>query len=312
MAGGATTLPRFDRDGTPTDDEGDTTRLDRGRAAGADGPELPAPPPGTLPLVRAAWPLISVLNRLAGGSVARDLARFKRGLIAMIESFAHSAIADRVPPGQVSAARYILCTALDEAVLTTAWGNAGDWNTPSLLNRFHGETWGGETVFALLDRARTNVDEYRDILTIGYIVMSLGFQGRYRRERDGTALAEAVRTQLGELLYPVPPRPLPFVTLAAAPVSRRQRELFRYAPVWTVAVFCALLSLCYYAWLDYELRQDAGTVAATLQTMPETVGTVAPASPPPVAATKPSATISPLSVHPGSRLSDFAHPGARR
>ncbi|WP_048860484.1 type IVB secretion system protein IcmH/DotU, partial [Acidisphaera rubrifaciens] len=274
--------------------------------------EFPAPPPAAPPLLRAAWPLISVLNRLAGGAAARDLARFKRGLIAMIDTFVHTAIADGVPPGQVSAARYILCTALDEAVLTTAWGNAGDWNTPSLLNRFHGETWGGETVFALLDRARTNVDEYRGILTIGYIVMSLGFQGRYRRERDGTALAEAVRTQLGELLYPVPPRPLPFVTLAAAPVSRRQRELFRYAPVWTVAVFCALLSLSYYAWLDYELRHDAAAVAVTLQAMPEMVGTVAPPAPPPVATAKPSATVTPLSVHPGSRLGDFARPGARR
>lgn len=310
MSDGATKLPQFDREGAPAEDEGDTARLDRGRAAGADGPELPAPPPGMLPLVRAAWPLISVLNRLAGGGVARDLARFKRGLIALIDDFARTAIADRIPPGEVSAARYILCTALDEAVLTTAWGNAGDWNTPSLLNRFHGETWGGETVFALLDRARTNVDEYRGILTIGYIVMSLGFQGRYRRERDGTALAEAVRTQLGELLYPVPPRPLPFVNLAAAPVTRRQRELLRYAPVWTVAVFCALLSLSYYAWLDYELRHDAGAVAATLEKMPEMAGTVAP-PPPPVAATKPSATVSPLSVHPGSRLSDFAHGGVR-
>ena len=311
MAGGTTTLPEFDRDGMPATDEGDTARLDRGRATGADGPELPAPPPGTLPLVRAAWPLVSVLNRLAGGGVARDLARFKRGLIALIDDFARTAIADQVPPGQVSAARYILCTALDEAVLTTAWGNAGDWNTPSLLNRFHGETWGGETVFALLDRARTNVDEYRGILTIGYIVMSLGFQGRYRRERDGTALAEAVRTQLGELLYPVPPRPLPFVSLAAAPVTRRQRELLRYAPVWTVAVFCVLLSLSYYAWLDYELRQDARTVAATLEKMPEMVGTVAP-PPPPVAAARPPATVSPLSVHPGGRLSDFSHRGVRR
>ncbi len=50
-------------------------------------------------------------------------------------------------------ARYALCTALDEAVLSTPWGSGGDWGKQSLLITVHNEAWGGEKVFQLLDIA---------------------------------------------------------------------------------------------------------------------------------------------------------------
>ncbi|NVL25105.1 hypothetical protein F2S68_22585 [Pseudomonas syringae pv. actinidiae] len=57
---------------------------------------------------------------------------------------------------QLLAARYVLCTVVDEAVLNTSWGSKSDWSKISLLSRFHKETFGGEKFFQLLERLSTN------------------------------------------------------------------------------------------------------------------------------------------------------------
>ena len=54
-------------------------------------------------------------------------------------------------PETVLAARYVLCTFLDEIVLGTPWGSESVWSTQSLLSSFHNETWGGEKFFLILD-----------------------------------------------------------------------------------------------------------------------------------------------------------------
>ena len=50
------------------------------------------------------------------------------------------------------AARYVLCTMIDEAAADTPWGGSGVWGRHSLLAMFHNETEGGEKVFQLMAR----------------------------------------------------------------------------------------------------------------------------------------------------------------
>ena len=54
------------------------------------------------------------------------------------------------------AARYVLCTLIDEAAAGTPWGGAGAWGRHSLLAMFHNETGGGEKVFQLMARLAEN------------------------------------------------------------------------------------------------------------------------------------------------------------
>ncbi len=50
------------------------------------------------------------------------------------------------------AARYALCTVIDEAVLNTPWGAQSDWAGQSLLVTFHRESGGGDKFFRVLER----------------------------------------------------------------------------------------------------------------------------------------------------------------
>jgi type VI secretion system protein ImpK len=257
-------LPLFG-EGAGNDAEEDDTRRLSGRPAdpsSALGDDIHAPPApiGSGAFVREAWPLLSLLARLRLGASAPNPESLKTALAAQIRTFDEKALAAGLNPRQVSTARYALCTALDETVSTSAWGERSDWAQASLLSTFHGETWGGEKVFALIERALADPRRYTDLLELFYFVLTLGFQGKFRLERDGTASVDALRDRLFDALrhgvgarptVPTPPR---------EPIGRRVR-LIRYLPVWTVAALCLLLSLLIFAWLDYQLKSHAQDVA---------------------------------------------------
>ena len=77
----------------------------------------------------------------------------------------------------IIAARYILCTFLDETAASTPWGSGGVWATDTLLVRFHNETWGGEKVFLLLSKLAEDPRRNRDLLQLIYACLALGFEG---------------------------------------------------------------------------------------------------------------------------------------
>ena len=107
------------------------------------------------PLVAAAAPLLS-----CGAAHARDGrshpnpagAARRRSPTASASSRRRRA-PQGLPNEQVMAARYVLCTLLDESAASTPWGGSGVWSAQSLLVQFHNETWGGEKVFQLLSQA---------------------------------------------------------------------------------------------------------------------------------------------------------------
>ena len=85
------------------------------------------------------------------------------------------------------AARYALCTLLDETAASTPWGGQGSWAKHSLLVLFHNEAWGGEKFFQLLSKLAENPAGNRDLLELMYACIALGFEGRYRVVQNGQA-----------------------------------------------------------------------------------------------------------------------------
>ena len=101
-------------------------------------------------------------------------------MLAYLRQFEERAEAAGVARNEVLLARYALCTALDEAVLSTPWGSTSDWGKQSLLITVHNEAWGGEKVFQLLDHCLQSPRERLYLLELLYLCMCLGFEGRYR------------------------------------------------------------------------------------------------------------------------------------
>lgn len=172
------------------------------RPAPASAPQAEAVPEpsrevvgtGLSPLVQAASPLLLLASQLRGTLSVPDLSGLRRHALDEIRRFEARVQAANVPGETCTAARYVLCAGLDEAVLSTPWGAQSDWSQQPLLVALHREAWGGEKFFEMLDRVTKNPSRHVDLLELQYLCMALGFAGRYQvLPRGDTQLAEIKR-----------------------------------------------------------------------------------------------------------------------
>ena len=101
-----------------------------------------------------------------------------------------------MPTEKIVAARYALCTLIDETATSTPLGASGAWAQQGLLALFHGETGGGEKFFQLLARLAENPQANLDLLELMYVCLEFGFEGRYRVTEGGQRQLEAIRQRL--------------------------------------------------------------------------------------------------------------------
>ncbi|PRA23044.1 hypothetical protein CQZ99_27120 [Pseudomonas poae] len=151
---------------------------------------------GVNPLVDAAWELLLLVVQLKASSGREPLQALNDRLSVAVTGFETRALHLGVDNGQVMSARYVLCSVIDEAVTTTAWGSRSDWSKISLLSRFHKETFGGEKFFQLLERLSRDPVKHMSILELMYLCLSMGFEGKYRVVERGVAQLETLRDAL--------------------------------------------------------------------------------------------------------------------
>ncbi len=102
----------------------------------------------------------------------------------------------------ISDFRYLLCCALDEAVMSQPWGSCGVWSSHSLLTRFHQQSWGGEQFFVRLQQFMSHPTEHQELLQFAHLCLHLGYEGRYRIQPQGETDLRQLQQQLHRLLYP--------------------------------------------------------------------------------------------------------------
>ena len=211
------------------------------------------------PLVSAASTLLGLISSLRNTRQAPNIAGLRSSLTQAVQRFEADAHKLGLGNGQVVASRYVLCTALDEAVANTPWGAQAGWNKQSLLVQFHNEAWGGEKVFQLLAKLAQDVKQNRSLLELVYCVLALGFEGRYRVIDNGRVQLDSVRQRLAELIRKE--RPVPDTDLS--PHWRGQgagkAKLTDGVPVWVAgALLALLLALVYLAFrMSLNYRSDA-------------------------------------------------------
>jgi len=204
-------------------------------AAGPAIDQLEALGLGLSPLVRAATPLLILAHRLRFTLSVADPNTVRRQTLEDIGRFEDRARGAGIANETTLAARYVLCAALDEAVLATPWGAQCGWGENTLLVVLHREAWGGEKFFEMLDRIAADVARYIELMELQYYCLALGFSGKYQLlERGPQRLAEA-QTALYRKIRD-------FRGTAPAELSRhwrgvtdRRNPLVRYVPWWIVA-----------------------------------------------------------------------------
>lgn len=238
---------------------------------------------GLNPLVRAANLLLGLVVPLRMLTAMPDMESLRQRLIQAMQAFEAQARASQVDVETVAAARYALCTLVDETISSTPWG-AGVWGSRSLLVTFHNEAWGGEKFFMILQRLSQDSRTHIDVLELMYLCMALGLEGRYRvldrgldqlgllRER----LLQLINQQRGNREQDLSPR----WRGAEAP----QASMLRQVPVWVLAAVASVLLLSAQLTYNWLLNRASDPVFAQLGAIRvvSPLKVAAPATPAPV------------------------------
>lgn len=220
---------------------------------------------GINPLVSAANPLLDIVPQLRATLQHADPSGLRDYLAQNIKTFEARAKAAGATPEKVIAARYALCTLLDETAASTPWGGTGIWAKHSLLVMFHNEVSGGEKFFQLLSKVAENPQANRDLLEFMYVCLALGFEGRYRVIDNGRAQLEALRERLAQMLRQHQgeyERDLsPHWQGAAALRSR----VLTVLPLWVMFAVCGVILLGVFLFFRLQLMERSDPVYAQIQ-----------------------------------------------
>ncbi|MFT3734780.1 MAG: DotU family type VI secretion system protein [Rhodocyclaceae bacterium] len=233
---------------------------------------------GLNPLVAAASPLLNLTPQLRAVHHPDPLG-LRETLTKAIQTFEQRAREAGILNEHVIGARYALCTFLDETAASTPWGEK-IWAQRSLLVQFHNEAWGGEKAFALLGKLAEQPTQHRNLLELFYIILALGFEGRFRVIENGRAQLDAVRNRLAQLLQKERGEPTRELSPDWQTTARASRPLRDSIPLWAIAAIAALLLFLIYLGASWHLnRKSDPTFSAIL-------GLQVPPPPPPKLAPK--------------------------
>ena len=246
-------------------------------------PDANTPDTGLNPLVALANRLLLVVTQLRSTRHVADPVALRNALAQGVRDFVTQAASAGIAPERVMAARYVLCTMLDEAASDTPWGGSGVWAQNSLLTMFHNEAWGGEKVFQLMARLAEKPAANRDLLELIYAALVLGFEGRYRVIDNGRAQLDAVRDKLAQILRQQRGDHAPALAQHWQGQAVKRRAALSWLPLAAVTALAALLLVGVHLALSSSLSDASDPVFAHIQSLrlPPPVAPVAQAAPKP-------------------------------
>jgi type VI secretion system protein ImpK len=191
---------------------------------------------GLNPLVQAASPLLILMGRLRTSLSNPDVGGLRRDALEQVREFEARARTGGVPHESILAARYALCAALDEAVLSTPWGGQSEWGGQTLLVTLHRETWGGEKFFDMLERISADPGRHIDLMELQYLCLALGFAGKYAVADRGQARLSDISADLYRKILTFRGSSPNELSLHWQGMQDRRNPVIRYVPWWVAGV----------------------------------------------------------------------------
>jgi len=213
-------------------------------------------------LVQAASPLLLLGVQLRNTVSQPDAANLREQVINQVRQFETRAQTAGIPPQTVTAARYALCAMLDESVLNTPWGEHSGWAAKTLLVIFHGEAWGGEKFFQILDRLSQDFSRHLDLIELMYICLALGFGGRYQIEAGGRARLADIQEDLYRRIRTMRQPAADELAPHWKGIEDRRNPLIRYVPLWVIAAAAAVVLLGVFLFFYSKLNTLSAPLSA--------------------------------------------------
>lgn len=208
------------------------------------------------PLLEAVQPLLRVLSDMPGAMSSSEQPDVLKEILKN-EINLFSVVCDEVEISwkKMAIVRYCICTALDEAALTTSWGAQWGWSQSNILNHFEGDNDGGNKFFLLVGRLSMNPHEYVDVLEILLRILGLGFEGRYSILEDGDRQLTKIRQRLLTIIQSTKDS-MPAVLSPHGQATRDKVKKERLIiPIRVTFLLTSVLVISTYIWCKYWLSR---------------------------------------------------------
>ncbi|MEI8610645.1 type IVB secretion system protein IcmH/DotU [Enterovibrio sp. Hal110] len=186
------------------------------------------------PLIDAATPLLGMALRVRKLTECHNVDVIYKQAVEEVKAIEVELSEQGYDHAVILAYRYVLCSFVDEAIMSTPWGADSVWAEHSLLTRFHNETWGGEKVFTILSRLENEPERYKSLLEFIFLCLTLGFEGRYKVMEKGREEYEKVIIKLHQILRQLDDQEPLALTSASDNVVSTKYRLSKQMPVWTI------------------------------------------------------------------------------
>lgn len=176
----------------------------------------------------------------------------KPKLAKQISEFENKAVVAKMPQEQVRIASYALCAFLDETIQNTPFGAQSNWGQQSLLILFHKEAWGGERFFQMMDQVIRYPAQNLNLLEFFYVLLSFGFEGKYRVMGTGLNQLERHRIEIYQLIQRVKGDNPNELSVRWQGLNIAKNTLSSQIPLWILgSIVSSLLLICYigFYWL---------------------------------------------------------------
>ncbi|MFV2090750.1 MAG: type IVB secretion system protein IcmH/DotU, partial [Pseudomonadales bacterium] len=216
------------------------------------------------PLLQAAGSLFALVNQLRGSISHADPLGLQTHVGQEIMNFEAKARQLGEAPERILAARYSICTLLDETVLSTPWGAESAWANQTLLVRFHNEARGGEKFFQILERLFQDPAGNLNLLEFMYVCLALGFEGKYRLQPRGRAELDQVAHSIYEAIRNFRGQAERELSIRWRGVEDNRPRLAQYIPLWVLGVIGGGISLLVYIGFLFALNSQFDPVAGKI------------------------------------------------
>lgn len=215
---------------------------------------------GVNPLVSAANPIFSILERINLSEKLPELIHLQENLSHELQAFMTNASTSEHMKEILLVARYMLCATIDE-VIDKAYHKNKEDNSETIriieLNPSSEVTAISSDIhfFQILDNAMTKPDFYLDVIELTYFCIITGFEGKYRTDPNGKQSLENLLDRLYQVIQEhKPPTAEKLFILTAS--SRRFASIKSFPWKWFASIITSVLVVSYLL-ISYQLNQHA-------------------------------------------------------
>ena len=214
---------------------------------------------GVNPLLQIAAPLFSLTKYLKDAEEPEDVSLLLQNFIHEVKAFEDKVRCYDYSSTTISDAHYMLCAFIDELILCNSWAFKNKWQQDNLLNYFYKGEVADNRFFLITEQALHDPKNNLDLLELIYLILSLGFKGKYQKSDGENAslgqlqitIYDLIRSQRGEfsrdLLVQASPKDVLYKT-----ASKKRAK--RFSMRWVVVGFVLLVLGGFYISLNLHIN----------------------------------------------------------